>query len=141
MGLSILPGVAFVTGGARGLGNAIAVAFAREGCPSVVIVDILPDEVMEKGRKEVEKHNAKCLAIRCDVTNEGQVKNAIAESVAKFGRLDYAANFAGIPGPTSIIETTAADAFEKCLKVNTVGVWLCMKHQIIQMAKQEPLVA
>lgn len=58
MAPSILPGVAFVTGGARGLGNDIAVAFAREGCPSIVIVDILPDEEMEKGRREVEKHNA-----------------------------------------------------------------------------------
>lgn len=141
MAPSILPGVAFVTGGARGLGNDIAVAFAREGCPSIVIVDILPDEEMEKGRREVEKHNAQCLAIRCDVSKEREVQDAIAQTVAKFGRLDYAANFAGISGPTTMIEAMPVEKFEQCLRVNTTGVWLCTKHQILQMSKQEPQVS
>jgi hypothetical protein len=52
-------GVAFVTGGARGLGNAVAVSFAREGCHAVAIVDILPDAEFAKGKEEVEKHGAK----------------------------------------------------------------------------------
>lgn len=57
--LTILPqGVVFVTGGARGLGNAVACAFAREGC-AVVIADVLPDEDMEHGKSEVVKHTQK----------------------------------------------------------------------------------
>lgn len=60
MAIFSVSGVAFVTGGARGLGNAVAVSFAREGCKSVAIVDNTQDEeVMETGRVEVEKYGAK----------------------------------------------------------------------------------
>ena len=59
MSLKSISGVAFVTGGARGLGNAVAVSFAREGCEAVAIVDVLLDDVMEQGRQEVEKQGAK----------------------------------------------------------------------------------
>jgi len=51
----LAPGVAFVTGGARGLGNAIAVSFAREGARGVVIVDINP-ETLNDGKKKVEAY-------------------------------------------------------------------------------------
>jgi shikimate 5-dehydrogenase len=51
----LAPGVAFVTGGARGLGNAIAVSFAREGARGVVIVDINP-ETLNEGKKTVEAY-------------------------------------------------------------------------------------
>jgi shikimate 5-dehydrogenase len=53
----LAPGVAFVTGGARGLGNAIAVSFAREGARGVVIVDINA-ETLNEGKKRVEAHGA-----------------------------------------------------------------------------------
>lgn len=55
----LAPGVAFVTGGARGLGNAIAVSFAKEGARGVVIVDINDEETFELGKKNVEQYGAK----------------------------------------------------------------------------------
>lgn len=55
----LAPGVAFVTGGARGLGNAIAVSFAKEGARGVVIVDINDEETLEQGKKNVEQYGAK----------------------------------------------------------------------------------
>jgi hypothetical protein len=55
---ALVPGVAFVTGGARGLGNAIAVAFAKEGARGVVIVDIRK-ETLQEGKKEVESYGTK----------------------------------------------------------------------------------
>jgi NAD(P)-dependent dehydrogenase (short-subunit alcohol dehydrogenase family) len=53
------PGVAFVTGGARGLGNAIAVSFAKEGAGAVAIVDIQDEATMVAGKKAVEEHGTK----------------------------------------------------------------------------------
>ena len=50
----LAPGVAFITGGARGLGNAIAVSFAKEGARAVVIVDIQNEETFAEGKKKVE---------------------------------------------------------------------------------------
>lgn len=55
----LAPGVAFVTGGARGLGNAIAVSFAKEGARGVVIVDISDEATFEQGKKNVEQYGAK----------------------------------------------------------------------------------
>lgn len=52
------PGVAFVTGASRGLGNAVAVSFAKEGARAVVIVDINDEDTMKKGQAAVEVHGA-----------------------------------------------------------------------------------
>lgn len=87
----LCPGIAFVTGGARGLGNAIAVSFAKEGAAGVVIVDILPEDVIAEGKKNVEAYGTKCLTIRADVTKEADVENAVKKAVEEFGRIDYAA--------------------------------------------------
>ena len=58
----VAPGVAFVTGGARGLGNAIAVSFAKEGARGVVIVDIQDEQTMCRSKKAVEAFGVKaCL--------------------------------------------------------------------------------
>lgn len=56
---SLAPGVAFVTGGARGLGNAIAVSFAREGARGVVLVDIQDDKTFAEGKAAVEAFGTK----------------------------------------------------------------------------------
>ena len=53
------PGIAFVTGGARGLGNAVGVAFAKEGAKGVVLVDIANEDTFKEGKAAVEKYGAK----------------------------------------------------------------------------------
>jgi NAD(P)-dependent dehydrogenase (short-subunit alcohol dehydrogenase family) len=90
---TVLPagGVAFVTGGARGLGLAVALSFAREGCSGVTIVDVLSDDILAASKAEIEAAGVKCLALKCDVTKEDQIEQAVAATVKEFGRLDYAA--------------------------------------------------
>src|SRR4051812_46077237 len=86
--------VAFVTGAASGIGRAAALAFAREGA-SVVGAD-----VSEQGNQEtvrlIEGLGGRALAVRCDVTQAEDVKQALAKTVEAFGRLDFAFNNAGI---------------------------------------------
>jgi NAD(P)-dependent dehydrogenase (short-subunit alcohol dehydrogenase family) len=61
---TVLPagGVAFVTGGARGLGLAVALSFAREGCSAVTIIDVLSDDILAASKEVIEKAGAK---VRC----------------------------------------------------------------------------
>ncbi|KIW80222.1 hypothetical protein Z517_06837 [Fonsecaea pedrosoi CBS 271.37] len=140
MAKGVIPrGIAFVTGGARGLGNAVAVSFAREGAAGVVLVDIMDEEGFKAGKEAVEKYGTECLVIKADVTKEDHVRNAIAEAVRKFGRIDYAANFAGIGGAIGMTWDVAVEDWRKVIEVNQIGVWLCTKYQLEQMKKQEPL--
>ncbi|KAK4937922.1 hypothetical protein LTR10_021563 [Elasticomyces elasticus] len=135
----VAPGVAFVTGGARGLGNAIGVSFAKEGARGVCLVDIQDEATFEEGKKNVEKYGTRVLCIRADVTKEADVERAVDEAVKEFGRIDYAANFAGIIGPLDVTWETDTDKWRRVIEVNTVGVWLCNKYQLRQMMKQESI--
>ncbi|KIV80062.1 hypothetical protein PV11_07591 [Exophiala sideris] len=135
----VAPGVAFVTGGARGLGNAIGVSFAKEGARGVCLIDIQDEATFDEGKKNVEKYGAKVLCIRADVTKEADVERAVDEAVKEFGRIDYAANFAGIIGPLDVTWETDTDKWRRVIEVNTVGVWLCNKYQLRQMMKQESI--
>ncbi|EMF14484.1 NAD(P)-binding protein [Sphaerulina musiva SO2202] len=132
----IAPGIAFVTGGARGLGNAIAVSFAREGSKGIALVDIQDEKTFEQGKAAVTKYGTKCITIHADVTKEDQVERAIAEAVKEFGRIDYAANFAGILGPVTPATETPLESWKNLMDVNLMGVWLCVKHQLKQMMQQ-----
>ena len=135
----VAPGFAFITGGARGLGNAIAVSFAKEGAKGVALVDIQDEQTFQQGKEAVEKYGAKCITIRADVTDEAQVERAVQTAVKEFGRIDYAANFAGISGPLTAVVDTDLQGWKKVLEVNTVGVWLSMKHELKQMIKQDSI--
>lgn len=135
----VAPGIAFITGGARGLGNAIAVSFAKEGSKGIALVDIQNKETFQKGKAEVEKFGAKVITIHADVTKEDQVQAAIDQTVKEFGRIDYAANFAGIVGPLAMSWDISLKEYRKVIDVNLVGVWLCTKLELKQMLKQSSI--
>lgn len=136
----ILPGVAFITGGARGLGLAIAQSFAKEGARGIVLFDIQPPDAMAAAKASVEQFlvpDGKCLTIHGDVTQESELEGAMETVVREFGRLDYAANFAGVVGPLSVTWETGVEEWRRVIEVNTVGVWLSMRAELRVMLKQE----
>lgn len=73
------------------------------------------------------------------MTKEADVIQAVQKAVEKFGRIDYAANFAGIVGPPDTIINLDVEKWRKTLEVNSTGVMLCTKHELIQMMKQDSL--
>ncbi len=124
--------VAFISGGARGMGAAIAKLFAREGA-KVVIGDVLEEE----GRKteaEINETVGECLFVRLDVTSEAEWQQAVASTVAHFGKLDVLVNNAGTYR-TGLVEEITSEQWDQDLDTNAKGAFLGTKHAIPEMRK------
>jgi NAD(P)-dependent dehydrogenase (short-subunit alcohol dehydrogenase family) len=121
--------VAFVTGAASGIGRATALAFARHGA-SVVVADVSEQANRETARM-IEQSGGRALAVRCDVTRSEDVRQAMQQTVATFGRLDHAFNNAGIePRKSAPTADYEEEEWARIVDVNLRGVFLCMKHEI-----------
>ena len=126
--------VAFVTGAANGIGRATALAFAREGA-NVVVAD-----VSKEGNQEtscmIEELGGCALAVRCDVSRAEDVKAALDKAVEVFGRLDFAFNNAGVEQPITAAAEVTEEEWNRIIRVNLRGVFLCLKYEIPLMLKQ-----
>ena len=85
----------FVTGGARGIGKCTATAFAQAGA-DVAIVDMDYETAVETAKQIAEETGRKTIALKCDVTDEAQVKEMVEEVVKQLGGLDFCHANAGI---------------------------------------------
>ncbi len=123
--------VAVVTGGAKGIGAAVAELFAADGAELVIAGR--DAEALDKYAAQLdERHgNRTTMPSRCDVTVEDDVARMVGETVDRYGRIDILVNAAGGTGP---IETPAeqypAEEFLGILEVNVVGTFLPCKHVI-----------
>jgi NAD(P)-dependent dehydrogenase (short-subunit alcohol dehydrogenase family) len=120
--------VAFVSGGAGGIGRATAFAFAREGA-DVVVADVDEDGNRETAA-QIEDLGSDALAVTCDLREPAAVQAAIEATVDEFGRLDYACNNAGIEQRSVKTADLAVEEWDRLLETNLRGVFLSMKHQI-----------
>lgn len=120
--------VAFVTGAGSGIGRATALAFAAAGA-SVAIVDIA-DQGLAETAAQIAALGGKALSLRADVTKSAEIKAALDQTIAAFGRLDAAFNNAGIEQPGASIVDLTEEMLDRVLAVNLKSVFLCMKHQI-----------
>ncbi|OOG45459.1 glucose 1-dehydrogenase [Rhodanobacter sp. C01] len=127
--------VALVTGASSGLGLATAKAFAEAGA-AVVLAD-RNERALEAVTKELTSAGHQAISVICDVSNETQVAAMVDRAVTTFGRLDMAYNNAGILGPMGDVTEETSEAFDEVNAVNLRGVWTCMKHELLQMRKQE----
>ena len=116
---------ALVTGGARGIGAAIAQALARSGA-AIMIGDIL-DDAGKATAGEIAKAGVKTGFVKLDVTDDAQWEKAVAATVATLGGYDILINNAGIEITSLVSEVSAEDARRMC-DVNIVGTVLGMKH-------------
>jgi len=115
------PKVALVTGAARGIGLAVARRFLREGW-NVGLLDIDAPELAKAMAAIGEP--GRTLALECDVAIGERVDAAVAELVARFGRIDALVNNAGVAVFKPLLEHTAAE-WERVIAVNLTGPFLC----------------
>jgi len=126
--------VAFVTGAGSGIGRAAALAFAREGA-KVVVADVSEQKSHETVRL-IEALGGRALAVRCDVTRAEDVKAALDKTIETFGRLDAAFNNAGSEQAVTATADLTEQEWDRIVRVNLGGVFLCMKYEIPLMLEQ-----
>jgi NAD(P)-dependent dehydrogenase (short-subunit alcohol dehydrogenase family) len=124
--------VCLVTGAASGIGKATAIAFAKEGA-KVIAADISD---LAKTETEIRNLKSEILAIKCDIGSRDDVKNLIAKAVEHFGRLDCAANCAGIAGKiTADLVDYPEEDWIAMMHINLFGMYYCLKEQVTQLLK------
>lgn len=127
--------VALVTGGARGIGRATALAFANSGAH--VVLSDLHDADGEAVAEEIRSLGRQARYIHCDVSDEDSVTAMMQAVNTEFGRLDYACNNAGIEGEQAPTADSPLENFDRVLSVNLRGVFLCLKAELTAMTGNE----
>ncbi|MYL51772.1 3-hydroxybutyrate dehydrogenase [Pontibacillus yanchengensis] len=125
--------VVFITGSASGIGYEIGEDFAKSGA-KVVFSDINQDKVQEV-TSSLTSDGYECIGIKCDVTNEEELKSAIDQTVEQYGRLDVLINNAGLQH-VSAIEDFPTEKFEFMTKVMLTAPFVAIKHVFPIMKKQ-----
>lgn len=120
--------VAVVTGGASGIGLAITKKLLSKGA-NVIILDLKMDEEI------INSLGENVLYLKCDVSNEENVKNCIEEIIKKFNHIDYLVANAGIGGSASKPHEVSMDEWNKVISVNQTGIFLLNKYVINEMLK------
>ncbi|HVX97710.1 MAG TPA: SDR family oxidoreductase [Polyangia bacterium] len=133
--------VAFVTGASRGVGKAIALALARNGCDIVVAAKTvapdprLPGTIHETAR-EIEALGRRALPLPMDVRDDGAVERAVKGALDKLGRVDFLVNNAGALYWQSLVDTPMKK-FDLVMDVNVRGAFACARQVLPAMRAQK----
>ena len=123
--------VAIVTGGGKGIGKAIALAFAAEGAKVAVAARTVPK--LEETVAQIKANGGEALAVPADVTKEAEVEAMVAGVVRHFGTVDILVNNSGIGGPTARVCDMDLAAWNEVISLDLTGSMLCCKHVLKHM--------
>src|SRR5262249_9506858 len=118
---------AIVTGGASGIGRAIAVLFAKHGA-RVAILDLVPGDTAQ----QIEADGGTAVYVACDVTRQASVSDAFSAVQDRLGALNILVNSAGVAAIGTVEQTEEAD-FDRVYGVNVKGVYNCLRAGVAAM--------
>lgn len=125
--------VALITGGGRGLGEAICRVLGESG--TIVIPTDIRGDLAVRVSRDLEKSNIESMALQLDVGNELQAEDVIHQVISKYGRLDILINNAGIDVTLPVDEMSVAD-WDSIIRVNLRGPFLMSKYVLKIMKRQ-----
>jgi 3-oxoacyl-[acyl-carrier protein] reductase len=125
---------ALVTGAARGIGHAIALAYAREGA-DVAVLD-LRKENAEKTAAEISALGVRGIAFGADVGSESDVIFAFNKVLSSFGHIDILVNNAGID-TTSLVVDMSTDMWDEMMRINLRSIFLCSRQVLPSMLERK----
>ena len=125
---------ALITGAGRGIGQAIALAYAREGARLSLGARSVSE--LEETADECRKLDAEVLITPTDVTDVSQVEGLIAATVERYSTIDILVNNAGIGGPVGVLQDNDLDAWINTVQINLIGVYLCCRAVVPVMKRQ-----
>ena len=126
--------IAIVTGAGSGIGKAMCKLFTPEG--AMVVASDLDGEAAKEVAEEVKAQGGKALAVRTDVTREGEVSELVEDTLRRFGRLDIMVNNAGVNSPVGWKEMTKEE-WDRVMDINLWGVFLGCRAAGLAMMKQK----
>ena len=125
---------ALITGASRGIGKAIALAFAKQGS-DIVVNYLFDDDEAQRVVDEIKSLGVRAIKIMADVTNEKAVQNMFSKSKIEFGKIDILVNNAGISQAKDIFEMNLED-WNKVMETNLTSAFLCSKYASEIMKEQ-----
>jgi NAD(P)-dependent dehydrogenase (short-subunit alcohol dehydrogenase family) len=123
--------VAIITGGGKGIGKAIALAFCREGATVVVAGRTL--SALQETCNEIKTQGGKAKPIQTDVSVEGQVVGMVSETIKEFGKVDILVNNSAVAGPTVRGVDMDLSQWSDTLAIDLTGAMLCAREVLKYM--------
>lgn len=120
--------VALVTGASSGIGRSTALLYAKYGA-KVVVSDVNELEGVETVEM-IKNIGGQAIFVHADVSKPTECRNLIERTIARFERLDYVCNNAGIGGESNLTADYSIDGWDKVIAINLSGVFYCMKYEI-----------
>ncbi len=127
--------VAIITGSGRGIGQATAIKFALEGA-KVVVCDVSPEWIDETVASCKETHRGDAIGYQVDVRDIKALEKMVADTVARWGRVDCLVNNAGIVMDAQLKNMTE-EQFDRVIEINLKGVYNCTRAVVNTMLAQQ----
>lgn len=127
--------VALITGGSKGIGKAIAMAFASSGAKVVICARGIA--AGEETVRQIRDRGGEAIFVQTDVSQEEQVKNAVEKTIYTYGSLDFAINNAAtVLVCRLLLAEYNLENWQQMISNNLTSVFLCLKYEILAMLEQ-----